>query len=580
MLYPKTNRYREVLTLDGFWFFCKDENAKGMEEGWFNGIPKTREVAVPSSINELSSDLMDYFGFCWFEKDLFLPKSFRESKVYLRFGGVTGKSTVWVNGKQVTYHREGGTLPFECEISSALHSGENRIVVLSDNSLDQWSLPPAAVVTPEYNDALLGAYPGVTYDFFPYSGIQRSVYLYTCAENRIEDITINTRLDADVAIIDYAIEVSPETNGQILVEVEAQNAIHTLSASAHTIRGSIRVANPRIWDVGVPNMYDMRVALQKNGKEIDEYIQPFGIRTIEVKGNALLLNGKPVYLRGCAKHEDFMVLGKGFHPSLVVRDFELMDWLGANSFRTSHYPYDENVLDYADRHGVLVIDESPLVGFYKRMYTPEVLERSKAIISTMIERDKNHPSVIMWSMANEPDARSKEAVDFFCELQKHTRKCDATRPITYVGYQDPCDNQIFHCCDVVCINKYFGWYLSPGQLDVALKDLDDCLEAFYNEFHKPILVAEFGCDAVAGLHFEPAREWSEEYQSDMLAQESQLIDSKDYTIGTHVWCFADFMVGQSTRRALLSRKGIFTRERQPKMAAHTLRRMWKKGEKV
>ena len=243
------------------------------------------------------------------EKDLFLPKSFRESNVYLRFGGVTGKSTVWVNGKQVTYHREGGTLPFECEISSALHSGENRIVVLSDNSLDQWSLPPAAVVTPEYNDALLGAYPGVTYDFFPYSGIQRSVYLYTCAENRIEDITINTRLDADVAIIDYAIKVSPETNGQILVEVEAQNAIHTLSASAHTIRGSMRVANPRIWDVGVPNMYDMRVALQKNGKEIDEYIQPFGIRTIEVKGNALLLNGKPVYLRGCAKHEDFMVLG-------------------------------------------------------------------------------------------------------------------------------------------------------------------------------------------------------------------------------------------------------------------------------
>lgn len=575
MLYPKINRYREVLTLDGFWHFCKDEEAKGVEENWFGGIPKGREIAVNASINEQSSDLMDYFGMCWFEKDLYLPKSFRENKVYLRFGSVTGKCTVWVNSKQVTYH-EGGTLPFECEISDALSDGENKIVVLSDNRLDPWSLPPAAMITNEGREGFFVTYPAVTYDFFPYSGMHRSIYLYTCSNNRIEDITIKTRLESGVAIVDYEVEISKQAQGELLIEVENQTVSQNITSNI--IIGSIRIENPRIWDVGNPNMYEMKVVLKQGTEEVDEYIQSFGIRTIEVVGNKLLLNGKPVFLRGFGKHEDFQVLGKGYHPSLVVKDFELMEWIGANSFRTSHYPYDENVLDYADRHGILVIDESPLVGFNNRLYTPEVLERSKAIISDMIARDKNHPSVIMWSMANEPDARSDEAVEFFCELQKHTKKCDSSRPITYVAYMEPCDNKAFKYCDVVCINKYYGWYVTPGEMDVAMNEFDDCLERFYNEFKKPIIVTEFGADAISGVHFEPARLFSEEYQSDMLVRQSKLIESKDYTIGAHVWGFSDFMVGQSYTRALLNRKGVFSRDRQPKMAAHTLRRLWTKND--
>lgn len=575
MLYPKINRYREMLTLDGFWHFCKDKEDKGRGASWHKGIPKGREIAVPASINEQSSDLMDYFGVCWFEKDLYVPKSFRNNKVYLRFGSVTGKCTVWVNSHQVAYH-EGASLPFECEISETLHDGENKIVVLSDNRLDPWALPPAAKVTNEGREGFFVTYPSVTYDFFPYSGIQRSVYLYTSAKNRIEDITVKTSLDEDGAIIDYEVEVSQGTEGEVFIQVEGQSNLGIVHANSNIVKGSIYISNPRIWDVGNPNMYEMRVVLKEHNEEIDEYMQSFGIRTIEVKGNELLLNGKPVYLRGFGKHEDFQVLGKGFHPSLVVKDFELMKWIGANSFRTSHYPYDENVLDYADRHGILVIAESPLVGLNKRMYTPEILEKAKGLISDLIQRDKNHPSVIMWSMANEPDVRSEEALQFFCELQKHTRTCDSTRPITFVAYREPQDNKAFQYCDVVCINKYYGWYVTPGELDVALEQLDDCLERFYKEFHKPILVAEFGADAISGVHFEPARLFSEEYQAEILEKQSQLIESKDYTIGTHVWGFADFMVGQSYTRALLNRKGVFTRDRQPKMAAHTLRKLWTK----
>ena len=576
MLYPKINRYREMLTLDGFWFFAKDQESKGIKEKWYDGIPKTREIAVPASVNEQCSDLMDYFGMCWFEKDLYLPKSFRQNKVYLRFGSVTGKCTVWVNSKQVAYH-EGGSLPFECEISEVLNDGENKIVVLSDNTLDPWSLPPAAMVTNEGREGFFVTYPAVTYDFFPFSGIHRSVFLYTCSENRIEDITIKTRIDKDTAVIDYEVEISKEMQGEILVQVEDYTAVTPISANSNVIRGSLCITNPRIWDTENPNMYDMRVVLKDQNQEIDEYVQPFGIRTIEVKENQLLLNGKPVYLKGFGKHEDFRVLGKGFHPSLVVKDFDLMNWIGANSFRTSHYPYDENVLDYADRHGILVIDETPLVGLNKRLFNAEILEKSKGLISDLISRDKNHPSVIMWSMANEPKADSEEALTFFCELQKHTRKCDSSRPITYVAYLEPSDNMALQFCDVVCINKYYGWYEVPGEMDIALEQFDDCLERYYKEFKKPIIVTEFGADAIDGVHFEPARMFSEEYQSEFLEKQCKLIESKDYSIGMHVWGFADFMVGQSHTRALLNRKGVFTRDRQPKMAAHTLKRLWTKG---
>lgn len=574
MLYPKMNQYRELITLDGFWDFCKDKEAKGIENRWFEQIPKGREIAVPASINEQSSDLMDYFGMCWFEKDLYLPKSFKERNTYLRFGSVTGKCTVWVNSNKVVSH-EGAHLPFECEISEYLIDGENKIVVLSDNRLDSWALPPAAMVSKEGREGFFVTYPAVTYDFFPYSGIHRSVYLYTTSERRIEDITIKTTVDGDRAKVEYKVEVSKGTKGIISVRLDNQDWKREIKTEDSGVCGYIEMLNPRLWDIGQPNLYQMKVRLEMDNEVVDEYIQTFGIRSIKVEGNKLLLNGKKIYLRGFGKHEDFHVLGKGFHPSLVVKDFALMDWIGANSFRTSHYPYDENVLDYADRHGILVIDETPLVGLNQRMYTDEILEKSKGLIQDLIRRDKNHPSVIMWSMANEPNANAKEADDFFCELQKFTKECDDTRPITYVAYNEPEDNRALQYCDVVCINKYFGWYVTPGQPDVALEQFSECLDKYYEAFHKPIIVAEFGADAIAGMHFEPARVFTEEYQSEILEKQCELIESKEYTVGTHVWTFADFMVGQSYTRVLFNRKGVFTRERQPKLAAHTLRRIWK-----
>jgi beta-glucuronidase len=324
----------------------------------------------------------------------------------------------------------------------------------------------------------------------------------------------------------------------------------------------------------MPNLYHVTVTLGWKGEDFDEYDLSVGMRTVAVSGRKLLLNGKPVFMKGFGKHEDFMVIGKGLNHALIVKDFSLMEWIGANSFRTSHYPYSEEVLDYADRRGILVIDETPMVGLMKRNYCQEYLEKCKGIIHDLVDRDRNHPSVIMWSVANEPTSAEKEAEDFFKELYSFTKSLDDTRPVTLVTCMGIDEDVAIKYFDVICLNRYYGWYSYPGQLDEASKALEADLEHCSRKFEKPIMVTEFGADAVAGMHSDPPRQFTEEYQAEMLTQQYKIMSGKDYVIGSHVWAFADFKTSQIFMRVVLNHKGVFTRERQPKLAAHALKNLW------
>jgi beta-glucuronidase len=248
--------------------------------------------------------------------------------------------------------------------------------------------------------------------------------------------------------------------------------------------------------------------------------------------------------------------------------------VGANSFRTSHYPYAEEWYEYADRHGILVIGETPLVGLNSRMYKPEVLARAQTVTRAMIVRDRHHPCVVMWSLANEPDIETDEGEHFFRTLAETARAIDSTRPLTYVAHREPANNQPLHLYDVVCINKYYGWYEQPGNIDSSLEDFGACLDRFRAAFNKPIFLAEFGADALAGLHMEPPEMFSEEFQANIISAQYREARSRPWVIGTHVWAFADFKTAQSITRVALNRKGVFTRDRQPKMAAHKLRALW------
>ena len=277
----------------------------------------------------------------------------------------------------------------------------------------------------------------------------------------------------------------------------------------------------------------------------------------------------------------------------MVHDFELLRWLGANSFRTSHYPYAEEVLDMADRLGVVITDETAAVGLNlgvggglflggpKTTFSEETIgSATQAIhrraIDELIDRDKNHPSVVLWSLANEPESHTDEARDYFEPLFVAARHADPTRPVGFVNmmFAQPKSCRVSAMADVIMINRYYGWYVEPGDLVAAERGLEAELHGWVEEHGKPIIVTEYGADAMPGLHTLDGAVWSEEYQANLLDAYHRVFDRIDAVVGEQVWNFADFATGPSFMRVDGNKKGVFTRDRRPKAAAHRLRQRW------
>jgi beta-glucuronidase len=579
MLKPQHNSAREMVSLDGFWQFRCDPSHEGESAGWPNGFNGDCELAVPGSWNEQRSDLAHYFGFGWYQARFHAAASWAKRGVWLHIGSAQRHARVWLNGRLVGGHRT-GCLPFECDLQSFLRLGDENVLVIEiDGTLDQWDFPPAQRNGGEAHEGFHNSNPAVNHDFFPYAGLPRSVVIQlTPASARIEALTVTTSVGAKggKASVKVVVECTAPTEkgSEVTVEIEGRQAKGAALLSGFTTISHV-LQKPRLWDIGKPELYLACVTLRgPDGNIQDCYNQVFGVRTVEVRGDEFLLNGKAVFFNGFGKHEDFAVVGRGFVAGVVVRDFDLMKWIGANSFRTSHYPYAEEWYEFADRHGVLVIGETPLVGITKRMQTPGILERARAVLKETVRRDINHPCVVMWSLANEPDIDSVEGEAFFNTLAADARGLDSTRPITYAAHREPENNRPMASFDVVCVNKYFGWYEKPGDIQGSLRDFGACLDRFRAAFGKPVMLAEFGADALSGLHLEPAEMFSEEYQAEIITAQYNEARSRPWVIGAHVWTFADFKTAQSITRVSMNCKGVFTRDRRPKLAAHRLRELW------
>jgi beta-glucuronidase len=351
----------------------------------------------------------------------------------------------------------------------------------------------------------------------------------------------------------------------------------------------LRVPSARFWSPPDPHLYPLTIMLTDGQRTTDTYALDIGIRTVAVRGDQLLLNGQPIKLTGFGKHEDFPLNGRGLNLPMWIRDYELLKWVGANSYRTSHYPYCEEAMQLADRLGVLVINEIPAVGLNfedSDELTAQRLAQSTTALRELIARDKNHPSTIMWCVANEPmggpllgrgapvPKAAEAGMRFFRQMYAEARRLDATRPVTMVGVQGgpPEWNGIF---DVVSINRYYGWYTHSGQLDEGARALARELDALHKSFGKPIIITEFGTDTLPGAHNSNPEMWTEEYQVEFLRRYLDVAAERPFMAGMHIWAFADFKTGQATMRtAGMNFKGVFTRDRRPKMAAHFLRSRW------
>jgi beta-glucuronidase len=407
-------------------------------------------------------------------------------------------------------------------------------------------------------------------------------------------VTLETDLDGSTGTVRYEVETG---GGEVDVVVALLDAEGAEVARATGATGELTVEGVRPWQPGEGYLYDLTVeARGERGALIDTYTLPVGIRTVRIDGARFLINEEPFYFRGFGKHEDAAVRGKAHDNAFMVHDFALMEWLGANSFRTSHYPYAEEVLEYADRHGIVVIDETPAVGinsglaagvfgaephatFSDETVNASTQEAHPRAIRELIARDKNHPCVVLWSIANEPESVSPEARAYFEPLAAETRRLDSTRPIGFANVMGatPDVDVLTDLFDVVMLNRYYGWYVSPGDLATAEVALEAEISAWVAAYDMPIIFAEYGADTFPGLHDVVPYPWSEEYQADLLAMFHRVFDRFDAVIGEHVWNFADFATAPGVMRVDGNKKGVFTRERRPKTAAYLLRRRWHAG---
>lgn len=584
MLYVTETETRDVKELSGIWKFKVDENNEGLEKEWFKEpLKDTILMPVPSSYNDITQEpkIRDHIGMVWYETEFFVPKSWLGNRIFVRVGSASHTAIVFINGNKIVEHK-GGFLPFEGEITDFVRFGEqNRITIMVDNRLTWDILPPGELKHIE-DEMHPRGYKVQEYffDFFNYSGIHRPVKIYAVPKNYIKDITVRTRIQERQGIIDYEIDYTGK--GDINVSVMDRDGKKVGEAKSE--KGTIVIDNAKFWEPGNPYLYSFQVKTFVDGELEDSYTLPIGIREVKVEDKRFLINGKPFYFKGFGKHEDSDIRGKGLDQVINIKDFNLLKWIGANSFRTSHYPYSEEILYLADIYGVVVIEEAPAVGmnaFMGRMkiFTEErvgskTLEHHFKVMEELIARDKNHPCIVMWSVANEPADFEEEAGEYFRKVIEKTRELDPTRPVTIVESSGYKETKTGDYVDVICVNRYYSWYTDSGNLDIIEHQLERELKGWYERFKKPIILSEFGADSIVGFHSDPPLMFTEEYQKEMIERFVRVLDRLDFVIGEHVWNFADFATKQQVFRVLGNRKGVFTRQRQPKLVAHFLRERW------
>ena len=589
MLYPRLNSSRALIDLSGIWDFQLDKSETFTESIASTPLENPMTIAVPASYNDQKEgeDFRDHYGWAWYEKIFSVPISLLSERLVLRFGAVTQSARVYLNGKLICQHK-GGFLPFEVELTDKLSPNENRLSVAVDNRVDHSTLPVGSEAGGNMLSGLIPEMPGVTpkkqnypnFDFFNYCGITRPVKLYTTPKNYIKDITLVPSVGENTATVHYKVD----TVGQGEVRLIIRNEEGKVVAESGGNEGSFLIPDVILWQPLNAYLYTAEVRFGE-----DSYSEPFGVRTVEVRGKEFLINGKPFYFKGFGKHEDSNIRGRGIDEVLNVKDISLIRWIGANSFRTSHYPYSEEMMYLCDREGIVVIDETPAVGVnmnfgaaaggepkdtYKILKTKEHHEE---VIRDMICRDKNHACVVMWSIANESDTTTfpDSASQYYKPLYDLAHRCDPqNRPVTIVGVQNEyVKDETLPLTDVICLNRYYGWYVYGGDLKAAQQALSLELD-YWEKLGKPLMFTEYGADTIAGFHATTPVMFTEEYQVDFYKAIHEVIDRYDYFIGEQVWNFADFATIQGIMRVVGNKKGLFTRERQPKLAAHYFKKRW------
>ncbi len=362
-----------------------------------------------------------------YRRDLTLPESWDGRRIFLHFEAGTAGMYVWINGQKVGYN-EGGKSPVEFDITPYVRKGKNTI----------------ACEVYRFTD---GSYME-DQDFWRISGFERSIYLYSTAQSRIQDFFVHTDLDKQyknaelsidfilrnytksIATRSLEIRLLDQTNRVVL----QKSANVTIPADGKAVPVlSTPVNAPKLWTAETPNLYTLLITLRdENGKTIEITSHRIGFRKVEIKDAQLLVNGKRVLIKGVNMHEHNQLTGHNISPEIMLNDIRLMKRLNINAVRTSHYPQPTLWYKLCDQYGIYLVDEANIeshgMDYNDRSITakPEWFAAHLDRTIRLLERDKNHPSVIEWSLGNE--SYNGEA---FKRTYKWLKERDKSRPVQF-----------------------------------------------------------------------------------------------------------------------------------------------------
>jgi beta-glucuronidase len=554
---------RATISLDGTWNAIVDpyetglnirvyENAKpkspsDLIEYDFDRSPK---LHVPGDWNMQRESLRFYEGPLWYQRN-FLYHRRPGLRTLLYFGAANYLARVWLNGKKLGEH-VGGFTPFDFEISDLLLEGENSLVVEVDNT------------------RRIEGVPSVKTDWWNYGGLTRAVKLVEVPETFIQNYFIQLAKGRPDEIAGWVEINRPASEGEATVEIPEMGLRQ--SAQIASGRASFRFpAHLELWSPENPRTY--RVVISAAADRVTDEI---GFRTVETRGAQILLNAKPIFLRGVSMHEEAPFRsGRAFSPE---DDRTLLTWakqLSANFVRMAHYPYNEEMARLADQMGLLLWEEVP-VYWDIQWQNAATLENAKSQLREVISRDQNRAAVLLWSMSNETPI-SPERTQFIGALAAYARQLDPTRLISsamnHFDRSGPLSrvlsDPLGQFLDVLGVNEYIGWYEGKPE------DADHTEWQF--AYQKPVIVSEFGGGAQYGRHGEVGARFTEEYQANLYEHQLTMLEHMPQLTGMSPWVLMDF---RSPRRLLAgiqdyyNRKGLISDQGQRKQAFYVLQKFY------
>jgi beta-glucuronidase len=507
---------------------------------------------LPASWIGHAPEMRLYQGLVWYQRTFQATAPAAGKRMFLRFGAADYAAEVWLNGQKVGRH-VGGFTPFAFEVTRLLRAGTNQITVGVDSARTNDDVPPPVT------------------DWETYGGITRSVMLVSVPETFVDDAWVRLGKDGKIAA-SVRLDGPNRAGFPLVVRIPALDLkIEGSTDAKGRWNGSVEAPKGLLhWSPESPTLYDVTI---ETGN--DRWTDRIGFRTIEVKGEDILLNGKPVFLRGISMHEEEL----GTNPVRAITPSaaralltEIKHGLNGNFVRLAHYPHTEVMTRMADELGLLVWSEVPV---YWRVNwgNKDTLANARAQVRENILRDRNRASIVLWSVANETpigDARNK----FLRTLIGDVRGLDDSRLVTAAllskrdGQVNTIDDPLAADLDVMAINTYNGWY-SPDPL-ASLPSL-----SWASPVRKPMIFSEFGADAQAGYRDDPANphKFSEEYQAEYYRRTLEMARKVPFLRGLSPWILKDF---RSPRRQHpvyqqgWNRKGLISPTGQRKLAFQVL----------